>query len=745
MSDSSGSAKNKATHDNVVEGAASVIEHGSNVPKEQPLLLLVDDDLGSLIMAEEALDEAGFKVIQAENGIEALQACEGVIPDLIIMDVIMPKMNGFEACSKIRSLEWGEHIPILMVTGLEDIESINKAYEVGATDFLTKPINFFVLPHRVRYMLRSKETADKLRASQNLLDDAQRIAQLGHWEWDRNSRQTRWSKGCRSLIPVPEYTQNEAISAFQHLVDVEEVENVTNCFNNAVSESREYQVEFRIILQGGEEKILRMQAEPQCDEQGECISMLGTLQDITERHNTQQQIHNLAYYDHVTGLPNRALLYDRLKTTLGRSRRHAEMFGVLFLDLDRFKLVNDTLGHDAGDNLLSQVSTRLSNCLRDSDEIGRTIPEDEISERHTIARLGGDEFVVLLSQINKAEDAARAAQRIAKEIAKSYEIKGSVVNISTTIGISVFPTDGDDAEVLLKNADIAMYHAKKKGRNRYQFYSEDIHRKAQERFSLEQDLRKAIEREDFRLVYQPKINASSGTVSGVEALIRWDHPTEGSIMPQEFISLAEETELIIPLGEWIIETACKQARAWHDSGLGDIHVAVNCSSTQLIKADMRSSIVSILKQTGLEPEYLEIELTESLLLEDAERGIQILENLRNTGIKTSIDDFGTGFSSMSYLRRLPVNKLKIDRSFVKEIGDKKSDEAIISAILTLAKHLDLTVVAEGVETHTQLAYLLENGCDEIQGYLVSKPLEPHEFEKWMRAQSWQHRFLNKAV
>lgn len=702
----------------------------------RPLLLVVDDDMGSLIMAEEALDEAGFRVQQAENGVEALEYCKKEVPDLIVMDVVMPKMNGFDACSHVRASEWGQHIPLLMVTGLEDLESINQAYEVGATDFLTKPINFFVLPHRVRYMLRGKETADRLRSSQSLLDTAQRIAKLGHWEWNRNTGQTRWSDSCGELIPVDGFVEHGTMLSLQDYIHENDLSSVIESFDLSITDTQTYQVEFRLLIPGASERIIRMQGEPQIDEIGECLSMVGTIQDITERHNTQQQIHNLAYYDHVTGLPNRALLQERLTSVLRRSERTGGMFAVLFLDLDRFKVVNDSLGHDAGDDLLSQVSQRLSQSLRESDFVTRSANSDgDALGRHTVARLGGDEFVVLLTDITKVEDAANVAQRIAKRIADSYDIKGSVVNISTTIGISVYPADGSDAETLLKNADIAMYHAKKKGRNRFQFYSEEINLKAQERFSLEQDLRKAIQDEDFRLVYQPKIDCRTGRISGVEALIRWDHSDMGPVSPAEFITLAEETELIIPLGEWIISTACEQAKKWHDKGFKDLQMSINCSSIQLVKADIPGLMLTVLEKTGLDPKFVEIELTESLLLEDVEQGIRIIEDLRATGIKTSIDDFGTGYSSMSYLRRLPVDKLKIDQSFVREIGDKKSDGAIVNAILTLAKHLGLQVVAEGVETVEQLTFLRDSGADEVQGYFISKPTRPEDMEKWMIEQS----------
>jgi len=708
----------------------------------QPLVLLVDDDLASLIMAGEALEDGGFRVQQAENGQEAIDACASEIPDLIIMDVIMPKMNGFDACKIIRASESGEHVPILMVTGLEDIESINQAYEVGATDFLTKPVNFFVLPHRVRYMLRSKLTADELRASQAQLDHAQRIAQLGHWEWRRDDHKTRWSKACTHLFNLPESVTDDDISVLIDQVHEEDRDNVVQCFRTAVRESKQYNVEFRILTADGDIRVMRQQAEPQVDENGQCVSMLGTMQDITERHNAQQQIHSLAYYDHVTGLPNRALLFDRLNTALDRSVRLEKKFAVLFLDLDRFKLVNDTLGHDAGDELLSQVSVRLSDTLRDSDIVTRLPIDSDTVGSHTIARLGGDEFVVLLSEITQSEDVGIVARRIAQRIAEAYDIAGSVVNISTTIGISIYPNDGMDAESLIKNADIAMYHAKKRGRNGFQFYSEDIQQKAQDRFSLEQDLRKAIDEQQFHLVYQPKIDTRSGRVSGVEALARWEHPTAGAISPQEFITLAEETELIIPLGEWIMETACQQAKTWQDMGFDNIPVAVNCSSIQLIRADIPALLRDVLQRTGLDARFLEIELTESLLLDDVDRGIEILQNLKSLGIKTSIDDFGTGFSSMSYLRRLPVDKLKIDQSFVREISNDQCDAAIVTAIITLASNLGLSVIAEGVETQAQFDFLASLECDEAQGYLISRPLEADDFVAWMHER--QQSDLRKA-
>jgi len=482
---------------------------------------------------------------------------------------------------------------------------------------------------------------------------------------------------------------------------------------------------------------IRLEAEPHRQENGECSHMLGTIQDITERTNAQQQIHNLAYYDIVTGLPNRAQLTEQLRYTLKLSKRNESKFALLFLDLDHFKQVNDTLGHDAGDDLLKQVSTRLTGVIRETDMVSARL-DDDTESQHTVARLGGDEFVVLLGIINRVEDAARVADRIAESISQPYDIGNNKVSVTTTIGISVYPTDGTDSESMMKSADVAMYHAKESGRNGYQFYSRSIHEQALSRFSLEADLRSAIEKSELNLVYQPKIDVSSGLLSGMEALTRWRHAEKGIMNPAEFIPLAEETGLILPLGRWVLQEACTQMQRWIDAGWPVKTIAVNCSSVQFTKSDVIQDINDALELSGLAPSHLEIELTESLLLQDGEKGIEILNRLKELGIKVSIDDFGTGFSSLSYLKRLPVDKLKIDKSFVDDLEKDTGNAAIVTAIITLSHNLNLTVVAEGVESQEQYEILRNFECDEIQGYLISHPLDVIEFEEWLGAYPEQH-------
>ena len=705
-------------------------EATSTLESSKPLVLVVDDDIAGLLMASEALASDGFEVIEAEDGQEAVEQFSAHQPDVIIMDVVMPRMDGFESCAKIRQSEGGQHVPILMITGLEDVDSIQRAYEVGATDFVTKPINFFLLPYRVRYMMRAKKTADALRESQFRLDNAQRIAKLGHWEWLFEDDIFHWSTESLKLLDLSSSDNEHKLGCFLNSVHKDDRKSLASALQRAKSNSGHIQLAFRTNAKCEEDiRIVHVEAETSAPGQ-----MVGTVQDITERTNAEDQIHKLAYYDLVTGLPNRAHLYDMITLALSQANKTNTQFALLFLDLDHFKQVNDTLGHNAGDMLLRTVSTRLQDAVRRTDPVGRgTDGQDNLTE--TIARLGGDEFVVLLNSIDRVEDAALAARRICQEISKTFTIEGTEVRVTTTVGISLYPSDGDSADKLLKHADVAMYHAKEQGRNGYQFYSQSIHQLALERFALERDLRKTLESGGFHLEYQPKVALRDTELTGVEALIRWDHPERGRVSPADFIPLAEETGLIVPLGEWVLLTACEQMVKWLDAGIPPFIMAVNCSAIQLVRTDMASVIKSALDTTGLNPAYLEIELTESLLLQNVEEGIAILHALKNLGLHVSIDDFGTGFSSLSYLKRLPVDKLKIDQSFIKDLTTDPGDAAIVTSMITLAHNLDLTVVAEGVETGEQLGFLRAERCDEIQGYLISRPLTANAFSDWIAARN----------
>jgi len=455
----------------------------------------------------------------------------------------------------------------------------------------------------------------------------------------------------------------------------------------------------------------------------------GSLVDITERKHAEQQIQTLAYFDPLTGLPNRTLVKDRLTQALAAARRRREKIGLLYLDIDSFKIVNDCLGHSVGDELLQQIAQRLRLCAREED---------------TVARLGGDEFVVALGPIETYADAALVAERIARDLVPPFNLHGHSLTVTSSIGISIFPDHGADAEALIKNADAAMYASKNRGRSTFSFFSEEMTSQAIERLQLGNSMRAALDREEFFLVFQPEFDLRSGKVSCWEALIRWKHPDLGLIPPDKFIHVAESNGMIVPIGEWVLRTACFHARSWHNRG-NRIPVAVNVSAVQFRQAGFCDLVKDVLDQSGLDPEFLELEITESLLLATEDMRFEVLERLKTLGVRLAIDDFGTGFSSLSYLKQLPVSKLKIDRSFVRDLQHNPNDEAITAAIIQMAKCLHLKVTAEGVENETQLRLLREHGCDDVQGFLFSKPLRPDQMDFQSRRSSALFEILSMGA
>jgi diguanylate cyclase (GGDEF)-like protein len=432
---------------------------------------------------------------------------------------------------------------------------------------------------------------------------------------------------------------------------------------------------------------------------------------ITER--TQTRLFQLAHYDALTGLPNRLLFLDRLRQAMTQANRSERLVAIMLLDLDRFKAVNDTLGHSLGDRLLTHIAERLTACVREGD---------------TIARLGGDEFTVLIPELRHIQDAASIAQKIVEHLDRPFALNGHEVFITPSIGIAFYPFC-EDIEELLVNADTAMYEAKNLGGNNYQFYTYEMRTASHERLALESALRRALDHNELVLHYQPQLDLASGRIVGAEALIRWQHPELGLIAPADFIPLAEETGLIIPIGEWALHAACAQARAWQNRGLPELRVAVNLSARQFYQKDFVATVTDILAQTGLAARHLELELTESTLMQNTAGTVTALTELHQRGVQIAMDDFGTGYSSLSYLKRFPVDRVKIDRSFVADVITDPDDAAIVSAIIAMTRSLGLRVTAEGVETEAQINFLCEQGCHEIQGYLIGRPLPAVEFER----------------
>jgi diguanylate cyclase (GGDEF)-like protein len=444
--------------------------------------------------------------------------------------------------------------------------------------------------------------------------------------------------------------------------------------------------------------------------------LLRSMQYSIERKRYQEQLEYQANYDALTGLPNRNLLNDRLRQSVF-SQRFVRSIGVVFLDIDHFKFVNDSLGHNTGDKLLQKVAERLIETVRDGD---------------TVARLGGDEFILILNDQTGQEVIYRAMQRIISRIAEPIDVGGQELMVTCSAGISLYPQDGPDVDTLLKNADAAMYRAKEKGRNNFQFYTAEMNRQVNERLKTETSLRRALERDELELYYQPRINVRSGTLVGCEALLRWQHPERGLLLPEHFIALAEETGLIVPIGEWVLKRACAQAQLWQKDGCAPVAVSVNLSMRQFKQEALATAVYDALRESGLDPRLLEMELTESLIMHDTEAAIRILLRLREIGVDISVDDFGTGHSSLSYLTRLPISALKIDQSFVQEIkGNDLRDEGIVAqAIISLARNLKLKVVGEGVETEAQFEFLKKYDCDEVQGYHFGRPMPAPEFERF---------------
>ncbi|WP_455389029.1 putative bifunctional diguanylate cyclase/phosphodiesterase, partial [Petrachloros mirabilis] len=497
------------------------------------LVLVVDDEELVRMLAREALEQSGLEVCEATNGVEGVKQFAACRPDLVVLDVMMPEMDGFTACARLRGSVGGSRVPILIMTGLDDAISITSAYEHGATDFITKPINPTILVHRVRYMLRGSRTLDALLRSEARLGLAQRIAKIGNWEWNPHTGHFSASSELCRLIGIRPQDFGGTLDSFLQTVHKEDRERVESALNQILAARIPCDIDHRIILPNGEEFTANLQAEAVFDDQLKSLTIVGMAQDISERKRSEREIHRLAYFDSLTGLPNRVLFKDRVTQALAHAGRYQSTLAVLFLDLDRFKVINDTLGHNIGDLLLKNVADRLADSVRHSDSIGRATEEEA---KHELARLGGDEFTVLLTNLQDVQDAGKVARRMLDALARPFLIDGHEIFVTVSVGIAVFPLDGDSVDSLLKNSDSAMYHAKEEGRNNVQFYSNVMNAAANERLMLESELRHAIDREEFVIHYQPQIDLRTDQIIGAEALVRWLHPQRGLLSPGVFLS-----------------------------------------------------------------------------------------------------------------------------------------------------------------------------------------------------------------
>jgi predicted signal transduction protein with EAL and GGDEF domain len=588
---------------------------GSRInPEAPPTVLIIDDDPGARLLLGTALEMAGFRVTAAQDGSGGLAAFRAHPVDCVILDVVMPGMNGFDTCVALRALPECQHVPILMQTSLEDMESVNRAYTAGATDFSSKGINPMLLAQRVKFLVRTKRTQDQLRAS-------------------------------------------------------------------------------------------------------------------------EARVRYLAYYDPLTGLPNRQRLRQILDAQVEWATRQRRGVAVLMLDVDQFSRINDTQGPSAGDVLLKEIANRLQGSLRDGRQIGpATGPDpgtDESLIKDVVARTGGDEFGIVLPGVSTIEGAEIVAKRVQVALGRPFVVAQQDVPLSAAVGISIFPLDATGAETLINNADAAMHHAKKAHQGGVEVFKKSISTRAAKRMSLEADLRKAVERGEFSLNYQPRLSLKDMQVEAVEALLRWAHPLRGMVPPDEFIPVAEQSGLIVEIGDWVLREACAQAARWRGSDTSPWQVAVNVSGVQFRDGSLVRRVESAIAAARIDSRMIELEFTEGALIEYSTAVSKAVKSLKELGVATALDDFGTGYSSMSYLRHFPVDTLKIDRVFVRDIASKTAGNApLVDAIIAMAKSLGLATVAEGVETEAQWQYLRDRDADQVQGYLFCKPLAIAELERW---------------
>ncbi|MCS6285624.1 MAG: EAL domain-containing protein [Nitrospira sp.] len=695
-----------------------------------PLALIVDDDITLRVLAREALEQAGCRVEDAATGQEALEAFQRETPDIILLDVVMPGMDGFATCAALRKLPGGASVPVLIMTGLDDVKSIATAYDAGATDFVTKPWNALVLSHRVRYMLRASQAVAELLEREMSLAEAQRIARLGNWQWNLSSNRFTASTQTLRILGIQDDPASTTLSFDAFLGHIHEADRqaVESGIRQAIATGAPFRQDHRVHVPTGDVRIVHHYAEVAFEQGGAATSVVGTIQDITDQKKTEAQIHFLSNYDRLTQLPNRQLFQDRVTQALATQKRHGLQGAVLLINLDRFQRINDTLGPKCGDEMLREVAERLVHCVRHSDSVSR----HDDQEPTTLSRLGGDEFTILLTHLSSAQNATKVAQRIQEALAVPFEVENRPVVITASIGIALLGQDGEDVDTLLRNAEAAMHAAQDQGRNTYQFYSKSMNVALAERLSLETDLRQAIDKGEFLLHYQPQVDIRRWEIVGVEALIRWPHPERGMVSPMSFIPLAEEIGLIDQIGQWVLRTACAQQVAWSACGLGDITIAVNLSAVQFQQAALLDTIRTIVRETGVDPARMELELTESTAMQQAENAVGTFNQLKEMGFSLSIDDFGTGYSSLAYLKRFPIDTIKIDRAFVKDLDTESEQAAIAIAIIAMAHGLKLRVLAEGVETQPQLDILRDQGCDAIQGYYFSQPLPAERVEQLIR-------------
>ncbi len=666
-------------------------------------VLLVDGDTSYRRMFSSMIQTAGFEVDEASAYEQALAKISVHRPDLIILDAIIPGVDGFETCVYFKSRADLADIPVIMVTHLNDIESVNHAFEVGVTDFIVKPVNYSILIHRLDYVLRTNQSTAELSKSKQQLSSVQRMARLGYWRWDPLRDYFEISENLAELCGIDLAHFEMTLEAFIQWVHPKHREVVKNMIITAPYSNLEHSIEYQLqIAKSG--SLFVIQELVRLNEQGKCV-IEGIVQDITHRKVSEKQIHRLAYFDALTGLASRTYYHERIEMMIRTAYQRNQRFAFVFLDLDSFKDINDSFGHDVGDQFLKTISERLQNVVRDID---------------FVARLGGDEFCLLLTDIHSEAAVGEVAMRCLQSVNQVLSVNEEEIRPRVSIGIAIYPKDGANEIDLMKAADAAMYNAKQTGKQRYVFYSAEMANLAIARLQKEQMLRDAFEKEQFVLHYQPQISMQTGRIVGMEALVRWQLP-DRLIPPIEFISLAEQLGLIVDLGNLVLKMACHQIAAWHHANLPFLRVAVNIAPLHFQEPTLIHTIQTLLLETAIPASSLELEITESSL--QTEGHLEVFNQLRALGIKITIDDFGTGYSCLASLKKIPLDYLKIDKIFIDDVLENRQTALLLGVIIGLANALGYTLVAEGVETRDQAIAIFGMGCYLIQGNQFSVPVE----------------------
>lgn len=709
------------------------------------LVLIVDDQPRMLQSLQGLMVGSGYKVITALGGQQATECLLEHDVDLMLLDLKMPGFSGHQVMDFVEANEL--NTTVIVVSGETCFDAMSQVLRSRAYDYIRKPY----VPEDLLHTVENALNARQLECQNQIMNDRLAQSEKLHrylinsspdivYMLDNDGYFTFVNDCIAELLG---YRREELVGMhYRELIYIADAEQASYVFSpRAADDTTPRNVELRFKSRDGQRAPryfetktipIELQANPIL-EVGEIkeplMGVYGVARDISDRKEAERTINFQAYHDLLTRLPNRSLFKDRLNLAVAQAKRAGHQMAVMFLDLDRFKLVNDTLGHIYGDELLQQVSQKLQACLRDGD---------------TLARFGGDEFTLLMPEIDCKEDAAVVARKVIERLRQPFVIEGHEIYVTISVGIAMYPQDGTSMDSLVKNADIAMYHIKGRGKNDYQFYNREMNQATMQRLSLERDMRKGLENDQFELFFQPQMDVISGRIVAFEALVRWRHQSHGLIAPSEFIHVAEETGLILPLGEWVLRKACSVLRKWREQGIDDVRMAINLSSMQIEHKSFIGLVNEVLRENNLSGHDLEMEITENLIMQDMENSIKKLVQLNEIGVQVAIDDFGTGYSSLSYLQKLPIHTLKIDRSFVSEI-EKGDDEAcIVDAVIAMASGLKLNLIAEGVEDAYQVEYLREKGCGEMQGFYFGKPVPEEDAVQMLLAPSYFDQLLPNA-